>query len=304
MKAIHARGIVAVGIDGSPEALAAARYAVAIAHARHVDLLVVHAYQLPIAALEVTRDMIAATRTAAAQVATSVVSQLTLPATMRVGTLVDVSSPAALLCRVAETAAVVVIGAHHFNLADQLLTGRVTSLVAAKATCPVVIVPGPWLRRRSRRRSELGSIVVALDGETPATTVLDFAFAEAERSGLSITALHALSGSAEPTSGLDPRLSIAEILAGHEARTSRHLRPHAGSSWTADAGDRPRVGRRSHDRGRSSPPTTNWFMAPLGGPRGAESDAVPAGRRAGATEQRATPLGTGGGCREDWRVDR
>lgn len=212
MNAAHTRGWVAVGIDGSPEAVTAARYAVTLAQARHVDLLVVCAYQPPVGVAGMNTDMLGAARAAAEETTVGVVSQLTLPPTMRVSTLVELALPAPALCRVAETAAVLVIGFHHFNLIDQLLTGPVASPVAARAACPVVIVPRKW----SRTLTGLGSIVVALDGETPATAVLDFAFAEAERSGCRVTALHALPHPTGAHSDLDPRSSLAEILAGHE----------------------------------------------------------------------------------------
>ena len=47
MTAVTARGTVAVGVDGSPEAVGAARWAVEAAHLRHLDMLVVCAYQIP-----------------------------------------------------------------------------------------------------------------------------------------------------------------------------------------------------------------------------------------------------------------
>lgn len=212
MNVIEARGLVAVGVDGSPEAVTAARYAVTLAQARHVDLLVVHAYQFPMAMPEMTVDLMSTAHAEAEQVAVSVVSQLTLPTTMRVGTVVEVATPAALLCRVAETAAVLVLGVHHFSLSDLLLTGPVASPVAARAGCPIIVVPRQW----GRARTALRPVVVALDGETSATSVLDFAFAEAERSKSGVTALHAVPRPAEPGWGVDPRLGIAEVLAGHE----------------------------------------------------------------------------------------
>ena len=215
MNAVPTRGVVAVGVDGSPEAMTAARYAVTLAQARHVDLLVVHAYQLPVAASHLTADQLTAARVVADQVTGSVVAQLRLSPTMRVGTVVGVATPTALLCRVAETAAVVVIGVHHFDLGDQLLTGPVASAVAAEAGCPVVVVPRQWRPAGTRP----GLIVAALDGETAATAVLDFTFDEAERSQSSVTALHAVLPSAGRDSGdaaVDPRLTICEIVAGHE----------------------------------------------------------------------------------------
>ena len=105
------------------------------------------------------------------------VSELVVPPTMKVATLVELGSPATLLLRVAAAASLLVLGGHHFNLLDRLLTGPVTSAVAAQAGCPVVVVPGAWSSTRVTSRS----VVVALDGETAATATLDFAFSEAEQ---------------------------------------------------------------------------------------------------------------------------
>ena len=107
---------------------------------------------------------------------------------MKVGTLIELASPVMMLRRVSETAALVVIGGHHFNLIDRLLTGPVASPVAAQADCPVVVVPGGW----SRTAVGIRPIVVALDGQTAATAALDFAFAEAELRRCGVTALPSL----------------------------------------------------------------------------------------------------------------
>jgi nucleotide-binding universal stress UspA family protein len=212
MTAVSARRIVAVGVDGSPEAVDAARYAVEAAHARHLDLLVVCAYQMPMSTDDLTAEPIRASRIAADKVVSDVVSQLTVPTTMKVSTLVQLTSPVTLLHRVAETAALVVIGSHHFNLTDQFLTGPVASPVAAHADCPVVVVPRAW----SLTPVGIRPVVVALDGQTAATAALDFAFAEAELRTCGVTALHAAPLRDPTVMEQGRRAGIAEILAGHQ----------------------------------------------------------------------------------------
>ena len=210
MTAVSARGIVAVGVDGSPEAVGAARWAVEAAHLRHLDVLVVCAYQIP-STPGLTAESIAACRNAADHVVSDVVSQLNVPPWMKVGALVELASPVMLLGRVSETAALLVIGGHHFNLVDQLLTGPVASPVAAQADCPVVVVPGAW----RWTAADVRPVVVALDGQTPATAALDFAFAEAELRRCGVIALHAFA-LRDASSDQRQRVTIAEVLAGHE----------------------------------------------------------------------------------------
>ena len=210
MTAVSARGTVAVGVDGTPEAVGAARWAVDAAHRRRLDVLVVCAYQIPRTS-GLTAESIAASRNAADKVVSDVVSQLNVPPSMKVGALVELASPVILLGRVSETAALLVIGSHHFSLVDQLLTGPVASPVAARADCPVVIVPGAW----RGTPADMRPIVVALDGQTPATVALDFAFAEAERRRCGVIALHAFAPR-DASSDQRQRVAIAEVLAGHE----------------------------------------------------------------------------------------
>jgi nucleotide-binding universal stress UspA family protein len=199
-----------VGVDGSPEAVGAARWAVEAAQLRHLDVLVVCAYQIPTTP-GLTAESLAGSRIAANNVVSDVVSQLNVPPSMKVGALVELASPGTLLGRVSKTAALLVIGSHHFSLADQLLTGPVASQVTAQADCPVVVVPGAW----RWTAADMRPVVVALDGQTPATVALDFAFAEAERRRCSVIALHAFA-LREASSDQQQRAAIAEVLAGHE----------------------------------------------------------------------------------------
>jgi nucleotide-binding universal stress UspA family protein len=208
---MSARGVVAVGVDGTPEAAQAAQWAVDAAQLRHLDVLVVSACEIQMLSPELGPEAIAAVRSAAEWAAREVESQLIVPPTMKVDTLVEMSSPVTLLLRVSATASLVVLGGHHFNLVDRLLTGPVASAVAARASCPVVVVPGG----RTATGVDIRPVVVALDGETAATATLDFAFAEAELRRCGVTAIHAF---AVRDAGSDQgrRTSLAEVLAGHE----------------------------------------------------------------------------------------
>jgi nucleotide-binding universal stress UspA family protein len=211
MTATRGREIVAVGVDGTPESVQAAQWAVQAAHLRHLDVLVVNAYEVPMISPELAPEAIQVIRSAAERVVKEVLSQLNVPPTMHVRTLVELASPVALLLRVSATATLVVLGAHHFNLIDRLLSGSITSAVAAEADCPVVVVPGT----RASTAATARSVVVALDGETAATSTLDFAFAEAELRRCSLVALHAIAVR-EALSDQGHRTSLAEVLAGHE----------------------------------------------------------------------------------------
>ena len=63
--------------------------------------------------------------------------------------------------------------------------------------------------------ADMRPVVVALDGQAPATVALDFDFAEAELRRCDVIALHAFALQ-ETSSDQRQRATIAEVLAGHE----------------------------------------------------------------------------------------
>lgn len=112
-----------------------------------------------------------------------------------------------------QMSAMLVLGRHHFDLGDPLLTGRVGSAVAARATCPVVVVPVGWGRTDTARRP----VVAALDVEQSASAALRYAFEEAERRQVTLVALHVIPLHREIASLDEERAALHEVIAGSEA---------------------------------------------------------------------------------------
>jgi nucleotide-binding universal stress UspA family protein len=212
MTAGDERRLVAVGVDGSLEATEAARYASAAAHTRGVDLLLVHAYQLPPRAGALTETAVESARRAAERVGTDVLSQVRIAPDQLVDSLVELTTAELLLLRVSRRAELVVLGKHSFDLADQLLTGPVMSTVAASSLCPVVVVPRGWSRARWPARA----VAVALDGETSAGAALRFAFDEAELRRWPVVALHTLARPGQGARFGGEAVNIEELLAGQK----------------------------------------------------------------------------------------
>jgi nucleotide-binding universal stress UspA family protein len=203
------RGTVVVGVDGSLEAAEAAQYAASAAEARGADLLVVHAFSFPGGA-EPGDHLSAATHGAAQRVADDTLTQVRVPASLRVRTRVEATTPTALLLRLSRDATLVVLGQHAFDLGDQLLVGSVAGPLASAAGCPVVVVPRGW--SRAGRRSPV--VAVALDGTSSAEPELAFAFAEAERSHAPVVALHAAGADEGRAAAAASTRNLEEILAG------------------------------------------------------------------------------------------
>jgi nucleotide-binding universal stress UspA family protein len=202
-------GVVAVGVDGSPEATEAARYAVGLAAALGRELLLVYAYQMP-AGWIVANDVITDLQPGSDQLVDDVAAELQIPVQLRVRRLVELASPVTLLVEVSQSASILVIGRHHFNLIDEMFTGPVASAVTAGAGCPVIVVPPHWNRAGRRPRS----VVVAVDVETPASAVLDFAFDQAELEHTGVIALHA-AARIQSSFDIEDGASVWEMLAGH-----------------------------------------------------------------------------------------
>jgi nucleotide-binding universal stress UspA family protein len=179
------RQVVVAGVDGSLEAAEAAQYAALAADARGLDLLVVHAFSPPPGS---TCGVDSFAAEAAQRVTDDALTQIRMPVGLQVHTEVESTTPGALLLRLSHSAALLMLGQHVLNIADQLVEGSVAGPLAVLADCPVVVVPRGWSRATRRART----VAVALDGTSSAEAVLDFAFTEAERQQSPVVALHAM----------------------------------------------------------------------------------------------------------------
>ncbi|NNG39661.1 universal stress protein [Flexivirga sp. ID2601S] len=109
--------------------------------------------------------------------------------------------PAAALVRASAHAAMVVLGSHGDSMLHISSLGETAHQVAAHAACPVAII-----RKDSAVESAFGRITVGVDRSDLSATALAWAFAEAERTGAEVLALHAW----QPRDAKDPGLGSAD----------------------------------------------------------------------------------------------
>ena len=204
-------GLVAAGVDGSAESLAAARYAVRAASDRGADLLLVHAYEMPSVSVPVGYDILDDFRQRARQLVADVAAQLVVPSNMRIESLIQEDLPAPLLLRVAQRVPFLAVGQDHLTWGERLMFGRVASQVAERSDCPVAVVPGGW---RVTKTSAHHPVVVALEGTSPARAALQTAFEQAVLLRTGLVALHAAPHGAPAPEVARQRASQAELLAG------------------------------------------------------------------------------------------
>lgn len=203
---------VAVGIDGSPEALTAARYAVQKAAERGLDVLLAHAYQPPSGASAPSGAEILAYAEAAEAVVTSVAAQLVVPPTMRIQWRLAVGSAARLLLDIEDGADMMVIGHQCILAGAEPPVGSLVNRLAAHGRCPVVTVPRVWRASRDRR-----PVVVAIDGQSPAASALGYAFNEAARTGTELAVVHAVPENAPVQDDSSAEANLAEVLSSWKA---------------------------------------------------------------------------------------
>jgi nucleotide-binding universal stress UspA family protein len=205
--------MIIVGVDDSAEAEAAAHWAVREAELRRDDVLLVHAYEVPILPSRGKAAAIARGRQEREALLSRVAGSLTVPPTMHLAQLIEIDSPESLLPRLSERAELTVLGHDHAALSGHMPFGHTTSTVASMSRHPVVAVPRGWSVQADDRRP----VAVAVDGQHSSSSTLSYAFTAAGLGQVPVLVVHS-APLAELSSGeQDTRLNLAEILAGWKA---------------------------------------------------------------------------------------
>ncbi|MGC0400509.1 nucleotide-binding universal stress UspA family protein [Streptomyces sp. SAI-126] len=211
---------IVVGLDGSPESLAAAAWAAREAQRRGLPLRLVHAWiwqphDVPVSESVETQKQWALTtlRNAKDDLA---VRYPELP--IDTGEVSDLAVSA--LLNQAEEAEMLVLGSRGHGAIAGFLLGSVGQQILARAKSPVVMVRA---NERTTAEPDRAEVAVALQelGES-AETLLEFAFAAAAARGATLRAVHAWQ--LPPVYGYNPAaLHISDEDGGLEARVTRDL---------------------------------------------------------------------------------
>ncbi|WP_017555622.1 universal stress protein [Nocardiopsis baichengensis] len=189
---------IVVGVDGSPGGRAALEWAARAAAVRGLELLVLHALNMPLITVPfgypVRMTPTAETAGRAAHLVQAAVSGLAeAHPGLVVRSQLSSSDPAHALIAAGRTAAMVVVGSRGLGGLGSVFLGSVSIRVGAHAHCPVVVVPGAADEHEDRpgRRPEHGRVVVGVDGSRDSDVALRFALDHAARTGAEVVALHA-----------------------------------------------------------------------------------------------------------------
>ncbi|GAA2386510.1 universal stress protein [Catellatospora methionotrophica] len=186
-------GAVVVGVDGSPAAATALRWAADEAALRGLPLKIVYVSEDPgprqgdgVAEAAISSAGHEVTEHAMAEVR-AMRPDITLTSEV----LRD--DPAHGLIRESATAALVVVGSRGHGGFHDLMLGSTSLQVSMHARCAVAVVRPPAAPKQAGVGA-VGRIVVGVDGSPQSGAALAFAFDEAERRDCGITAVHAWLG--------------------------------------------------------------------------------------------------------------
>ncbi|MBC7633597.1 universal stress protein [Aeromicrobium sp.] len=208
MNASHQPVVVGVS-DKQPTAV---RYAVAEAGRLRTSLRVVHCYELPAQAAEfyIGTDMLDSMRISGESVlddAREVVEGES--SAIEVEYVLAHGVPDQVLRAESAEAGSMILGADDVPWFDRMLGSEVSSFIARKAKCPVVIVP-----ERGVRSADTGGVVVTIDGDTSAAGPLRYGFEQADARGEKLVVLHVAPTATLPQDFEDHQANVAEVVAG------------------------------------------------------------------------------------------
>jgi nucleotide-binding universal stress UspA family protein len=174
---------VVVGFDGSPGSYDVVAWAAREAVSRMSTLRVVTCWAVP---ADVDFYGVGARQTRAL---TDVVETVRREHPgLRVDAVATHLDPREALIGHAEEGDLLVIGSSEPGVARALLLGSVARSAARRSPCPVVVVRGRDVH--GARCTDIGSIVVGVDGSSASMAALDWACDEANRHGASLTLVH------------------------------------------------------------------------------------------------------------------
>ena len=198
------RPAVAVGVDGSEEALTAAQWALDVAVRRNIPVEVVHSWSIPLPPVGLGPAPVGLSDDRIQEAAQTVLDEAVAALKAR-GTPVDVTgtlypgTPSAGLLEAAERSTLVVVGASGLDRITEFVLGSVTQQVVAHADCPVAVVP---YGKEADPGVEAGRVVVGIDGSELSVAATRLAYEEASLRKVGLTLLHVWNAPAYDTAGI------------------------------------------------------------------------------------------------------
>ncbi|MQY12200.1 Universal stress protein [Streptomyces sp. RB5] len=214
-------GPVLVGVDGSEAGLEAVTVAAHEARLRGCPLRVVHAFLWPPSGVYLGATMVGTEYTVFREQADKLVKDSVQHAHeaepgIEIEGIVVTGESLPVMVQETESARLAVVGSRGHGAFARLLLGSTATHLSAHARCPVLVVRG--------RPDPGGPVLLAVDGSAAGEAAVDYAFAEADRRGTGVVAVHIWSAwdsqaprpsdAALPEGANPGELVLAEALAG------------------------------------------------------------------------------------------
>lgn len=181
MSASEDRQRIVVGIDGSPRALDAVRWAAAEATRRNARLRLVTAVGwVGTPAIGFPADSL---RESARKWIEQAAAAATEAAPVQVDGSVELGYPVAVLAAESQHAGLLVVGADGFGRIAALVAGSVAVGVSTHAACPVVVV-------RGEQPDSTAPVALGVDASPVGEAAIAFAFEAAAARGVPVVAMH------------------------------------------------------------------------------------------------------------------
>jgi nucleotide-binding universal stress UspA family protein len=207
---------VVVGVDGSEESMRAVDMGLAEARLRRIPLRIVHAFIWPTLGVALGpapgAPEGAGLENAAQHIVDAACARVrALHPDQEVHGEVVVGAPASVLLHESTGAALVVVGDRGLGGFTGLLVGSVAVQLAHHCQAPILVARGVAVPD--------GSVIVGVDGSERGEAALAFAFDEASRRGLALTAVHAWQYPVHGEAGeMLPLVYDPEVVEAEEAR--------------------------------------------------------------------------------------
>lgn len=135
-------------------------------------------------------------------------------------------SPVGALVEAGRAASAVIVGSRGLTAREDFAMGSTSAGVVEHATCPVIVIT-PRTPQTPGGVPATGPVVLAADGSTAGDPAAAFAFAEAERRGTTVRAVHSMEVPRLPgSSAFDLDRLADEVLAQDEKTVTDALVPH------------------------------------------------------------------------------
>lgn len=209
-------GPVVCGYDGSRDARRAVAWAAAWARDHNAPLEIISADRA-------VGRVVAFDETARANVEGAMRDQLAeLTSDVNASFRVIADSPVGALIEAGRAASAIVVGSRGLTAREDFAMGSTSAGVVEHATCPVIVITP-----RTPEEPSGGPVVLAADGSPANDPAAAFAFAEAERRGTSVRAVHSVEVPRLPGASLFDLDTLAEsVLAEDEKQVLDSLAPH------------------------------------------------------------------------------